>query len=327
MSSRTHKERIIRWSNDEEGNNYILDNNLLEYLGENLFFDYEPMYGPHPEFFTRFEMWLNNVQDENDQKTLFELATKLFYVGREEFITLNRTAFNSQIKRWLFDKQDILFNNINFDKNISNAIDETWFCPITDSFRINQFYHVNQITSKHSFRPDWRSLKKFGSLEKIKQYIDHKGVKYLVLLEDFVGTGTQVLSPIKYALEIDKNLQILFVPLILCENGLNYITSELKEYKNFTLSPGILLRNSELVNEITLQEYPDIQSYITLINKVDIDVRSQLVNTNMKKIKKFGFGDTGGLTIMYTNTPNNSLPLIYLESDSWKSLFKRHFRD
>jgi hypothetical protein len=319
-------EKILKWSENDENSKYIILNHLLEYLGENLYFDYEPSSGPYHDFTSRLNSWLENVVNEEDQKLLFELAERIFYVGREEFKSLNRTAFNSVAKRWLVDKLGVEFENIDFDKLLAEAINSTWFCPITDSFRINQFYHVNQITSQHTFRPDWRSLKKFGSEEKIKNYISVSNVKYIVLLEDFVGTGTQALPSLKFASSLSTHIKVLFIPLILCPSGYSYINGEMQEYENFALKPVILLKETDLINRNTVTELK-LEVLSELIERVFDKVKGNPEIKKIKAIGPYGYKSTGGLTIMYGNAPNNSLPLILVESNTWAPLFKRHSRD
>jgi len=37
----------------------------------------------------------------------------------------------------------------------------------------------------------------------------------------------------------------------------------------------------------------------------------------------FGFKGTGALVVMYSNCPNNSLPVLHNESEEWSALFPR----
>jgi glycosyltransferase involved in cell wall biosynthesis len=325
MSSSAYRDKIISWSSDSELD-YVLLNGFLEYLGENLFHDFEPTAGSHPAFINRFEDWINNLKSEEDQQRLFELSLKIFYIGREEFLSLYRTAYTSTYFKWLFD---ILGLNLSSDykSSLEDALGKTWFCPVTDSFKINQFYHINEIKTRHTFRPDWRSLKKFGSENRIHTYLKCNQVEYLVLLEDFVGTGTQANPVIKFAHETCPNLKILFIPLIIYPSGYNLIRDSQKEASNFTIDPVILLSEEELINRPCAEKNPDIQEFIHLINKSKEFVFNGFSADFTRKISEYGFGETGGLTVTFSNTPNNSLPLIYLDSPEWKSLFKRHFRD
>jgi len=315
----SYNEKIIKWSGGEDGNSFIGINSYMRYLSKNLFYDYEPTLGAYPEFEARLNEWLNNIESEEDQKKLVRLIPHLFYIGREELNSLHKTAFESIVCHWLFDQKVSSIDKIDFSAELKEMIDSTWFCPITDSFRINQFYHVNNISSIHEFRPDWRSLKKFGSDERVQDYIQKNNVKQIVLLEDFVGTGTQVFHPIKYCVETFK-LKVLFVPLVICNPG----CEKLKEINNdnFAFKPVIHIPKEFLVNKLG-HTNTSLSEFITLSEKL----YETVMGTNDKsKVKQFGYRDTGSLTVMFSNTPNNSLPLIHVESNSWKPLFKRHSR-
>ena len=40
----------------------------------------------------------------------------------------------------------------------------------------------------------------------------------------------------------------------------------------------------------------------------------------------FGFADTGGLVVLSTNCPDNSLPFIHFQCETWNALFPRASR-
>jgi hypothetical protein len=314
-----YNEKIIKWSGEEGGNAFIGINAYIRYLSKNLFFDYEPTLGAHPEFDVRLNNWLNNVESEEDQKKLVKLIPHLFYVGREELNSLYKTAFESIICRWLFDQKINAIEKADYSIEMDEMIKSTWFCPVTDSFRINQFYHVNNVSATHEFRPDWRSLKKFGSDDKISTYIKNNNVKQIVLLEDFVGTGGQVFNPLKYCVET-FDLKVLFVPLIICNPG----CEKLKEitHQNFSFNPVIHIPKENLVNKRGFTNAPLVE-YISLSE----NLFDAIMGTNDRsRMKTFGYEDTGCLTVMHSNTPNNSIPLIHVESNTWDALFKRHSR-
>lgn len=318
-----YQQRILRWSASESGNEFIGLGSLIRYLSENLYYDYEPALGAHPEFESRLNRWLNNHTSEEYQKRLLKLVPNIFYLGREEMNSLYHTAFQSNVMRWLFDKvimpQDTPHT---WDKKVKDAINSTWFCPITDSFRINQFYHINGIPSAHELRPDWRSLKAFGSEDKIREYVILKKIKYIILLEDFVGSGNQVFESIKYCVE-NFDVEVLFVPLIICNQGSDLILGFTHE--RFTLSPVITLSHSYLVNR-SGKTCDDLKDFIEMSEELYDLIMAGKTERQKAEIKVFGFRNTGGVVVMYSNTPNNSLPAIHVESDSWSPLFNRQPR-
>ncbi len=325
-------DKITGWSIERNGEDYLSIERELRFLEDYLYYDFEPALNSQIRFNDRLNLWLDNVKEETFQKLLLKLVPKIFYIGREEFNCLYKTVFSSNIKNWLVECVVSNFETEDYNLLLSNAINETWFCPITDSFRINQFYHLNNISSKHTFRPDWRSLKKFGDLEKISNYIRSSNVKYIVLLEDFVGSGTQSESVIKFANQIvdilgeeDISIKLLICPLIICPIGIDKLSKLCHHNENIDLSSVIQISENELINEERIPEQPELIPTIQMIKTVFPIVIG--TSTKMRSIGMYGYKDTGSLVVMYTNTPNNSLPIIYAESNTWFPLFKRHFRD
>jgi len=323
---RSFNNKMIQWASGPNGLELLETKGLLQYLGENLYTDFEPAYGPYPDYFSRLEKWLENVSSDSDQQDLLRLAKRVFYVGREEFNSLYRTAFKTHYIRWAIDQEDICISASDAHEKILRALQSTWFCPVSDSLRINQFYHINDIEVRHEFRPDWRSLKKFGDSKKIKQYIQDNDVKYLVLLEDFVGSGTQSSSPIKFAAELDPGIKVLFLPLIICPLGHHTITAKTNGLKNLTISPVLNLNDIAFVDpQNKVGEDPVLVSLRTIIKKNKPEYCDR--NTPIGSGQKYGYKEMGCLLVMHTNVPNNSLPLIYYEAkNDWNPLFRRHHR-
>ncbi|WP_162427871.1 phosphoribosyltransferase-like protein [Pontibacter pudoricolor] len=332
-----YRNKITQWSAEDEGRHFLEIDQKIRFLADQLYLDYEPTFGPFPDFISRLASWVFNVDDEEDQKLLLTLVPKIFYVGREEFNCLHRTAFNSHIVPWLVENGDRKFEDILYESDLENAISQTWFCPVTDSFRINQFYHLNQISSKHTFRPDWRSLTKFGDSQKIIEYIRINNVKNLVLLEDFVGSGGQASSPIKFACQLLEDVKskigwevrILFLPMIICPKGFDHINNTVVWQYNELLSfkPIIRIGETDVINDDSIKLNHQLNPYAELMKRQFAKVLGSSTSGEHKKLSEFGYKNTGGTVVMFTNTPNNSLPVIFVESDTWSPLFKRHSRD
>jgi hypothetical protein len=305
-------------------------NNHVTYLAERLYLEYEPTRGPYPDFWQRLEKWLDNLEDEDDQQLFFRLLPHTFFVGTREFDSLYRVAFNNQVAVWLIDQLGIPLNAPNAADMLKQAVQETWFCPITDSMRINAFYHLNHIEGR-DYRPDWRSLYKFGSVEKIMKYISDSGIKRLVLLEDFVGNGGQVKKALDWAAtKLSVKLPLLVVPLLLCPCGEPFFKELQEKYTHVRVSPCILLPDSGFIEEAPRDGESPVFSGIRRICVSSADqMRTGLGDdqlTNSNKYLPFGWQKTGALVVLYTNCPNNTLPIIFHGSPQWKPLFPRAAR-
>jgi hypothetical protein len=251
---------------------------------------------------------------------------QIFFVGREEFDTLYRVSFNDIISRWLIDKSGIAINDINLNVKLEEAVKQTWFCPITDSMRINAFYHINALTGK--YRPDWYSLSKFGSKAEINKYVTSRNIKRFVLLEDFVASGSQIVKSVKYASSLSADLQILVLPLIVCPKGIEQGIELEKDCSNVTFEPLIRIPEESCVSHS--QKYQETEFF----NEV-----RQLLLRSYSKVSgqtlwphvgdphsPFGYRKTGSLTVLFSNCPDNTLPIIHHQYESWEPLFPRSAR-
>jgi hypothetical protein len=218
------------------------------------------------------------------------------------------------------------------------AAGETWFCPVTDSFRVNAFFHVNNLAAGANLRPDWHSLLELGDVDKIDAYCASNNIKRLVLLEDFVGGGSQSLCAVRFAATKVHDLQVLFVPLVICPKGV--VSARQLEAELCAQRAGALRYEAamELPNDafLTLSQSPYVEPnpYINALR--------DLINTSYPKVSggrlpgpkpydPFGFpcsDPTGGLVVMYSNTPDNTLPLIHWHppENTWHPIFPRHSR-
>ncbi len=320
------EEKINRWI--QNGDDRFTEINLrINYLNDWLYYDYEPMLGGS-YFLTRLASWLDNTKDEADQKTLLELVPHIFYIGREELNILYREAYHSIFARWLIDQASVDLSSNDALKTLNDEIVNTWFCPLTDSLRINQFYHINDIPGKHDHRPDWRSLRTFGNIELIRKYISENNIKRIVLLEDFIGNGGQVSKAVAYAVNSFPDIQILIIPLIICPAGLENAEKFSKEHANITVSPVLCVEQSHFVNE---DESKIDSEFFKIVSRLAKQTYPQVsdstvIDDNIDPYGPFGWRRTGGIIVMHTNTPNNSLPLIHNKSGTWEPLFKRHKR-
>ncbi len=299
----------------------------LEHLEKRLYNTYEPTLAPEPNFFKRIPLWLENVAgNTEDEKLMFNWVPDLFYVGPNEFNELYRVAYNGPIARWLIDILKIKLDDELASEKLITAVKETWFCPITDSMKINHFYHRNKIPAEWDFRPDWQSLAEFGSEEKIRTFCEGK-IKRLVLLEDFVGSGSQMEKAVHFASKFKDILSILVVPLIVCPKGFDK-GIELERRDGIKFKPVLILNKDGLIPKVTSG---DDDTPTTKIRELADRTYKQVSggispNDKLKPYHPLGWRKTGAMVVMYTNVPNNSLPLIHWTSNEWVPLFPRHDR-
>jgi hypothetical protein len=202
---------------------------------------------------------------------------------------------------------------------------------------INEFYHVNHISGVEH-RPSFATLAMLDPisgkpdavlLERLCQFMskpDRQGaprpLERLVLLEDFVGSGTQMKTAIEWAANRLK-IQTLVVPLVICAPGLGALETLTTTYKDLvSSSPIVHIGENELLG-------PKSNGLNRWVKYTEMLALAERLSKQTVKKPAFGFKKTGCSVVTYSNTPNNSLPLIHhhqKKAGTWNPLFPRSSR-
>ena len=316
----------------------ILDS--LRFMEQDTFAKYVPIQASPQtsEYFDRLLLWIANAGlTPEDKPLLFEFANRLCYFSQDDFLALYRSAFTGPVSRWVAQQCAIRLDEPGWESQFARQRDErTWYCPVTDSMTIGEFYHINHLTGV-SHRPGFRSLREFQTAgEALRQHMDDAGMDRLVLLEDFVGTGSQTAATVEWAV---KQLErpVLFVPLIIAPDGMRRLLSLRGKFLDGLLSiePVIQLEAHEFVGQATAETDPLFARVRALAERVHDEVGGDSPRTpNRSPYSPMGFhreGDTatGATVVLYSNCPNNTLPMVHHHSpqSNWKPLFPRVERE
>ncbi|EFO34074.1 hypothetical protein TRICHSKD4_0563 [Roseibium sp. TrichSKD4] len=288
---------------------------FIKFLGRKLYQEYEP--NQFQVFEDRLISWLNNLDDERDQKLLLALLIELFFMGRKEFEALYRSVYGGTLSRWIIEQDELNPFSTTIDDEIKYKLNACWICPITDSLRINSFLKVNGLkTMEH--RPDWKSLVKFGDKDKIRAYLQKNDVTKIILLEDFVGSGTQVQDALDFVEKHFRDLNFLICPLVVCPKGDEKIRERTQSLNGIDYSPGMLIPEEAMFKIGSASANPELNAKIW-----DLFLRLQDRLDAPNPESMLGFKKTGAQVVMYSNCPNNTLTIFHRESISWKPLFPR----
>ena len=251
----------------------------IRFMAEHAYSRYIPaMYSKSsPVFQDRMAEWMANVGvTEDDQVALFQLIPRLAYFSFEDFLSLYRTAYSNQISRWVWEQAGLGMEDPDFaDKLQTERSQKTWYASITDSFIISEFYHANSISGV-KFRPNFLNLSEFASPTKVKAYMQAKGFERLVLLEDFVGGGTQAAEVIPWVVT-NLDIPVLFCPMLICPDGMrNLVALAAKTAGKLVVNPVILLGDSAFISshdktdpvmnyieQLILRLHPEIQGSVS----------------------------------------------------------------
>jgi hypothetical protein len=316
------ENKTNEWARTDEEFREI--NLRINHLAKRLFLDYLPCLPPAPDFFVRLKKWIENVKQDNDQKLLFQIVPEIFFVGPAEFNSLYRTAYNVEVSKWLIDAIDLKFNDADAEKKLEDAAIYTWFCAATDSFIINDFFKINSIPSQYNIRPDWHTLTVLGDVSGIKNYVTVNKIERIVILEDFVGSGSQIKDRIEFICDTLPDVNILFVALIICPKGVDNFSKLSTKYPKLTIKYIIKLDESLFIAEDVVtgetELFTNTREMVARLYPITTDGKT---SPRVKPYYPLGYKKTGALIVLCTNTPDNTLPVIHWESRTWYPLFKR----
>lgn len=323
------QKQILTWALEKESGAAIKGAaDLIDCLEKHLFKQYEPTASPNPAFWSRFESFVNNVTDECDRKILFRLISEITFVGTEEFKSLYRTAFTCNTVRWILEELNIPLFAPESLQALNSEIQRTWFCPITDSMRINSFYHVNNISGIGQ-RPNFDFLARvIDDTSKIEKFMTDEGLHRLVLLEDFVGSGSQMEDAIQFAQALKSGkLPILICPLLICPEGHQFAQQFETRYSNITYDPVFELNPTSFIAPNPASGESNLFSEIrTLLERTYSQVCGGTEITGAAPYSCFGYRRTGSTTMMFSNCPDNTIPVIHHRSCTWEPVFPRASR-
>lgn len=295
---------------------------LYDLYQRELYADYEPLAvvsngRAHRDFFRRFGLWVNNFDADQARWDAFNSLNDLFFVGRQEMTELYRIAYETTAVSWLVEQANVSLSPQRFEDELTTARASTWVCPITDSLRINAFRHINHLVQPEYF-PDWRCLEKFGDATKIRDYVQRSGIRFLVLVEDFVGAGSQITPAVEFAAR-ELEIPILVIALIVASEGDDALRQVVLPHRHVSYEPIIVLPPSSTIRRLAANDETDKQ----------VAMRNLVQDYTAKTRDRFPYGrnpDHGYLVVTYANCPNNSIKLIHADSPNWSPLFPRSGR-
>lgn len=309
----------------------------IVFSADHLFWQYLPtLSAEHLDFDQRLAEWIGALDGQDAlQRTLLDLAGRITFFAREDFDKLHQVALSGPITRWIVDLLKLPFLTPGFAAAVDEAIYRyTWYCGLSDSMAIADFHHVNRLGGI-GYRPDVRSLATFSNACTVatfmQTYSDAQGprpLKRLVVLEDFVGSGTQLLDAEQMIVELCQlGVPVLLVPLVVCPAG-DVLARSLasRAGPEFQYAPVLALDEREFVGPAPAVGESTLHTAVR-----DLVLRTYPLVTGdgsaaPRPYSEFGFKNTGALVVMFSNTPANTLPVVQHGSNSWTPLFPRYAR-
>jgi hypothetical protein len=299
----------------------------IDYLTDVLYYEYRPtMAGTHGEFRFRLAQWIESAPSEAQKQLMFLLLEHLFFVGKHEFDAMYLTAFSRHVSQWIMETESIQLCNSSAFGQIKSAERQTLFTAITDSFNIGDFIRVNSIQGAN-MRFVWEQALRSKWDPAVFSQGAMDGKNRIVLLEDFVGSGSQMEAAVVAACSLPSQPYVLLCPLIICPDGGDLARDLLQRFNNLSYRPVLELHRCNFLTPLGDAKEPALFDKIrTLVEELHPQVAGH--GQWLQNYGPYGYRDTGALIVKYDNCPDNTLPLFHHRSDApWNPLFFRVSRE
>lgn len=296
--------------------------NEILYQAEVRFASYVQFRNTEGEFSVRLMNWLNNVQSSKQKKALFKTLRWLLFIDHSQMLSLCKDAYRRIIIPWISDNtlsaEDMLSSD--YEAKLISLMRQYSLFSITESFYFSDFLNVNDLIGLP--KPTI-----FGEDEKhVKHLLPSResSIRGLIIFEDIVGTGKQASTIVtEVRRHIPHEWRVLFVPLIMLEEGLKNLTSSTLT-STTTVAPVLVVPESACIKEKPAKEEPPEFSYIrALVKHTAKRVLDPSDTHDDPPSDPFGYKGCGALIVTHRNTPNNTLPLIHHRAPTWNPLFRR----
>ncbi|MCD2178226.1 phosphoribosyltransferase-like protein [Rhizobium sp. C1] len=304
----------------------------VDFLEVALFSDYEVTdVGEHGQFGLRLARWLASASSEADQQNLFLMLRYLIFVGRDEMKAASLTAYSKNTAHWLLSTSDISIFDPGARSRLEQSYNQIAFTELTDSFGLGNFLRWNNVHGGN-VRYTWEQhLENWSISDFIFSVMDKGNKDRIVLLEDFVGSGSQVENAIRLCCEINNyipELKVLFCPLIICPKGKAMAIDLQRIYPCLTYSPVLEIPQEHFISpEYVADERPEYDAIRQTLKAIHGKVKGT-PGSWLQQTSAFGYRDTGAIFVKYDNCPDNSVPALHRQSDlGWSPLFYRNSRE
>jgi hypothetical protein len=188
---------------------------------------------------------------------------------------------------------------------------------------ISDFYHANSIQGVTQ-RPAFMPLVEFGDANRICTHMQQQGLRRLVLLEDFVGSGSQAESSVHWAIA-NLNIEVMFVSLIVCPRGAERMRALAGHLPRFSFEPVIEIQASDVFGP---RRIGGDALLVAAVEALAPHCHPQVTGAAahdpaFAPYGPFGYDRTGASVVMFSNVPDNTLPFVHNQSTTWKPLFPR----
>jgi hypothetical protein len=320
------RELVASWiSRDVEDLEHFAElKSTLDFLEDHLFHEFLPTRVGHPKFRMRLALWIASADTDEQKRLLYLMLSHLIFFGEHEMSSCFQTAYSRHTLSWLIQCKGMNVMSPDAQNLLIGHLNETLFTALTDSFPIANFIRINNIQD-HPVRFVWKQgLENWD--EASFQQNSMKGRKQIVIMEDFVGSGSQASAAILKACELQGSPEVLYCPMVICPKGADNARQLADKYAQLSFQPVLELPKTSFIGPEHVAGEPDL---FDRLRSILLEVHPKVAgDVWAKNYGEFGFRRTGGLVVKFDNCPNNTIPCIHHKSDrGWDPLFYRVDRE
>lgn len=244
--------------------------------------------------------WINQFTEEDDKKCAIFLLKNLWIVENQ----------------WCIDKFEEFFEK---ELKLIN-IDDIYIFAAGGSGSSAEYWRHKFVRGLTGGKENSRTLK---TLENKKE-VDFWDNKIIILVDDIIGSGDQfsdftenfLISSNNVIQDKFLNSRIIYFTPVATELGIN-------EIKNL-VGGKIEIFYGELLKKL-FHDDNVVWNKSTVLPKDKIEeiCLNYATKLNLSKNDLLGYKDSQLLVVFQDHTPDNTIPLLWLETQDWKALLKR----
>lgn len=343
--------KIMDWSPEE----ISTERPLLQALASFKYNDYQ-QYNAGIRFFESLVRWLSQFKDISERKIAYSFLKEfLIFISNEQINHLISITYNEVVNPILINKtaKEIEISKYHVARIQSKTLyrinlRRSLFIGLSDGSKIDVFRRMSglsneQVTTTHEISR--------GKSENILEELENdteKGQKFhtIFLIDDFTASGISYFRPEEKKgkififlnnvfIEKDKNWERLIEKNISEIHIIFYVATfeakeklicEIQKWKEEnSISNTIKVHVLQIIDRSIKDSILNRSDFIALISKY---FDPSIINRHYKKGKCdkpfLGFNEGALPLVLYHNTPNNSLPILWFEEDrKYVGLFPR----
>lgn len=321
-------------------------------------YDYYEQFIPGVRYLGSLVRWLGQFDTKEEQDLMYNyVKNNLIYITREQIINLVYLSFSTIINPFIIDEtskilkiESFKVNKIINDDEYDKQKRRTLFIGLSDGSHIDVLRRSAELNNEQVLTSYSVSDEKIKELIKdLKKDLNEVNTfKNLILVDDFTASGTsyirkeegefkgkltKILPWLQAHCERDdlfeKNVNIVLLFYIATEDSLSYLEKIIGDYQKKIGSNFIFLIDSvqKIGNSVKFNQGKESQVFEILTKDKYFD--KKIIDSSYKKgkhkIPQLGYNECALPLILFHNTPNNSLPILWLNCDTKKETFKGLF--